>query len=225
MNFSFSEENNSREGDLILALHSCTETFGVAILDNRSTKQSLNSSTFSTGRSLSNKIFNCVEELLPASDWPLISRLSVAIGPGGYTGTRLAVVMARTLAQQLNCPLDGVSSFALMAPRVVKELQPINQNEPFWIVKDLPRRGLIGGMYKIKNDLNSNNKQEVIELEKPHLLSSKSIVIPSVQASYNVAKDVIMLLKFSLSQHTSKNQSNWRKVLPIYPTSPVESAQ
>ena len=49
--------------------------------------------------------------------------------------------MARTLAQQLDCPLLGVSSYALMAPRLERQLPQAMQREPFWITQELPRRG------------------------------------------------------------------------------------
>ena len=41
--------------------------------------------------------------------------MAVAIGPGGFTGTRIGVVTARTVAQQLQIPLFGVSSLAAFA--------------------------------------------------------------------------------------------------------------
>ncbi|MFL0732292.1 MAG: tRNA (adenosine(37)-N6)-threonylcarbamoyltransferase complex dimerization subunit type 1 TsaB, partial [Prochlorococcus sp.] len=126
---------------LLLALHSSSETLGVAVLDCRDPKASLRSNTFPIGRGLSNSLLNCVEELLPAASWPHLARLAVATGPGGFTGTRLTVVMARTLAQQLGCSLDGVSSFALMAPRLAIALSPEQMQKPFWIVKPMRRRG------------------------------------------------------------------------------------
>src|ERR1700722_16851606 len=39
----------------------------------------------------------------------------VGIGPGSFTGTRIAVVMARTLAQSLNFPLLGINRFECYA--------------------------------------------------------------------------------------------------------------
>ena len=102
----------------LLALHSSSEVLGVAVQplgDGEPAERRMDS--FPLGRSLSNQLLDCVEQLLPASEWPRLGRLVVATGPGGFTGTRLTVVLARTLAQQLAIPLHGVSSFELVAAR------------------------------------------------------------------------------------------------------------
>ena len=106
-----------RDGDLVLALHSCTETLAVGVQSLEAGSGGASTpavATFPLGRALSNEILDCVESILPASAWPRLSRLAVATGPGGFTGTRLTVVLARTLAQQLQLPLDGFSDFLLI---------------------------------------------------------------------------------------------------------------
>ncbi len=213
-------EKRKHNESFLLALHSSTNTLGVAILNSKSPKESIISSTFPIGRYLSNKVVNCIEELFPASSWHQLSRISVAIGPGGFTGTRLTVILARTLAQQLECHLDGISSFALMAPRLAKDLS--TRHEPFWITQELPRKGIIAGKYQIINDSKMNSFEEVLELEKPHLLSSECKVIPTVKASENVTLDVVRLLKVSLFAQKTGQKKSWRNVFPIYASSPVK---
>ena len=208
-------------GPYLIALHSCSTNLGVAIIDSRSPKTSLKSCTFPIGRNLSNKIINCVNQLLPCSYWSKIGRIAVSIGPGGFTSTRITVVMGRTLAQQLNCELDGISSFALMAPRLANSLTSLQKTKPFWIVKDLPRRGLIVGKYQIQENLEENSMKIVRELKRPHLLSPPLNISPTIQASDNVELDVIHLLKISLMAHKVNQESQWQNVIPIYPTSPV----
>ncbi|WP_320666535.1 tRNA (adenosine(37)-N6)-threonylcarbamoyltransferase complex dimerization subunit type 1 TsaB [Prochlorococcus sp. MIT 1307] len=209
-------------GNLLLALHSCSTSLGIAILDSRSPETSLSSKIFPLGRSLSNQIISCIEEVLPSSYWYQLGRISVAVGPGGFTGTRLTVAMARTLAQQLNCDLDGISSFALMAPRLSKNLKPKDRYEPFWIVDNLSRKGIVGGRYQIKESSQSNSFAEALELEKPQLLGSKITAKPSINASDDVAQDVVQLLNISLLAKQMGKKNYWDEVLPIYPTSPVK---
>jgi tRNA threonylcarbamoyl adenosine modification protein YeaZ len=128
----------------LLALHSSGETLGVAV--QRLGGQELpRLAAFPLGRGLSGALLTCVESVLPASQWPSLGRLAVAIGPGGFTGTRLTVVLARTLAQQLGLPLDGVGSFRLIAQRLLG--QGAVPQGPFWVVQELPRRGLVAGLY------------------------------------------------------------------------------
>ncbi len=206
---------------LLLALHSSSDTLGVAVLDSRDPQATRLSATFPLGRGLANSLISCVKELLPLESWRQLGRLAVAIGPGGFTGTRLTLVMARTLAQQLNCPLHGVSSFALMAPRLASSLPPGQHKEPFWVLKHLPRRGTVAGRYKLLEELSIDSCVGVHEIEAPHLLDHSCEVAPALLAKEDVASDVERLLLICAEAHRLGKKSSWREVLPIYPTSPV----
>ncbi|WP_147536246.1 tRNA (adenosine(37)-N6)-threonylcarbamoyltransferase complex dimerization subunit type 1 TsaB [Bacillus marasmi] len=50
-------------------------------------------------------------EITPAD----LTKIVVAKGPGSYTGVRIGVTIAKTLAWSLNIPLVGVSSLAILA--------------------------------------------------------------------------------------------------------------
>ena len=123
--------------------------------------------------------------------------------------------MARTLAQQLGCPLDPVSSFALMATRLHAAGSLIDSVAPFWIVQDLPRRGQVAGLYQCQGD------GSVTELERPHLLKDGQTAVPALPMVDDVEADVSRLLDLSLQAHRRGDPGPWEAVLPIYPTSPV----
>ena len=133
----------------LLALHSCSETFGIAIKNINNPETKRQSKTFKLGRSLSNKLFTSIETILPKQYWKQIARISVSIGPGGFTTTRLSISMARAMSQQIGCSLDSISSFHLMAPRLHKTLEKKDKYEPFWIKNLLQRRGVVAGKYKL----------------------------------------------------------------------------
>ena len=122
--------------------------------------------------------------------------------------------MARTLAQQLDCPLLGVSSYALMAPRLERQLPQAMQGEPFWITQELPRRGVVGGEYQI-------TAGQVHELSLPTLLPQGASPQPTVEVQLDVEADVAQLLKLLQRSHAAGAAMPWAEVLPIYPTSPV----
>tara|TARA_Y100001968_G_scaffold175623_1_gene160918 strand:+ start:1517 stop:2182 length:666 start_codon:yes stop_codon:yes gene_type:complete len=212
--------NNNKK--YLLALHSSTGSFGVAVLDLKNSNSIIQSSTFEIEKKLSNDLLQCVDKLLPKKFWSEIARLAVATGPGGFTGTRLSIAMARIIAQQVHCPLDGVSSFALMASRLEKDLKPEQRNKPFWIKECLKRRGLIAGKYQIKCLSKKNNDVQTLELVTPRLLPKNMDIFPSVDSKPDIYKDTLELLNISLSAHKLKTKSDWRKILPIYPTSPVD---
>lgn len=48
-----------------------------------------------------------------------ISCIAVGVGPGGFTGIRVAITTARTIAQALNLPLIGLNSLELAAASVL----------------------------------------------------------------------------------------------------------
>ena len=198
----------------VLALHSSTETLGIALVGAEAPLQEARVLCRSLGRALTNELVISLQQLLPADQWTGIRRLAVATGPGGFTGTRLTVVLARTLAQQLGAPLHGVSSFALMAARLNRSLAEEHQQQPFWITQVLPRRGVVAGCYRLHAD-------QVEEISTPHLLPQGQVVSPSVEAQADPARDVErLLLELRFSQGRAEPLP-WASVLPIYPTSPV----
>ena len=199
---------------LLLALHSCSDSFGMALLDPQQPGSEPLVQVHADGRGLSNSLISRVQALLPPERWPQLQGLAVATGPGGFTGTRLTVVLARTLAQQLDCPLLGISSYALMAPRLERQLPQSMQGEPFWITQELPRRGLVGGEYRITSG-------QVHELSLPILLPQGASPDPAVGAQLDVAEDVARLLQLLQRSRAAGTAMPWAEVLPIYPTSPV----
>ena len=207
----------------LLALHSCSESFGIAIKDTENPEKIIKSEVFNIGHSLSNKLFSCVEKILPRKFWKQIIRISLAKGPGSFTSTRLTVSMARTIAQQIECSLDSISTFHLMAQRLNKNL---NQNQifnPFWITDILPRRGIIAGKYQLIKIHRESNFHEFSELITPQLIKSEQELNPSIKASNEIEKDIISLINFSQFCQNSKINSYWGKTLPIYPTSPIDN--
>ncbi len=207
----------------LLALHSCSESFGIAVKDIENPEKIIKSEIFNTGRSLSNKLFSCIETILPRKLWKKIIRISVAKGPGSYTSTRLTLSLARTISQQIDCSLDSISSFHLMASRLYKDLYKNQILNPFWITDVLPRRGIVAGKYQLVKIHQESDFHEFNEIISPQLISNEKLIKPRIQASNNIEKDIISLINFSQYCHNSKVQSNWEKTLPIYPTSPVEN--
>ncbi len=207
----------------LLALHSCSESFGVAVKDSENQNNIIKSQVFHLGRSLSNRFFSCLEIILPRKFWKQIVRISVATGPGSFTSTRLSISMARTISQQINCSLDGMSSFHLMAPRLHKELNLSKVLEPFWIKDILPRRGVVAGKYQLIKIHKNPKYFEFNEIISPQLINKKEYLTPSINALTDIEKDIISLLQFSQFCHNSKVNSNWDKLLPLYPTSPLDN--
>tara|TARA_Y100001968_G_C19240498_1_gene659160 strand:- start:51 stop:713 length:663 start_codon:yes stop_codon:yes gene_type:complete len=206
----------------LLALHSCSESFGIAIKDSANPETIIKAEVFNIGRLLSNKLLSCIEKILPRKFWSQIIRISVAKGPGSFTSTRLTIAFARTIAQQIDCSLDSMSSFHLMAQRLYKNLNQNQISNPFWIKDILPRRGIVAGKYQLIKIHRESNFHEFNELIAPHLIQDEKEINPSINASNDIEKDIIALINFSQYCQNFKINSKWEKTLPIYPTSPID---
>lgn len=204
----------------LLALHSSGEGFGVGVQPLGDPGVPPRLARFDLGRDLSGALLDCVESVLPAEEWSRLGRLAVATGPGGFTSTRLSVVMARTLAQQLRIPLDGVGSFLLMAPR----LAPRGVDR-FWICQSLPRRGTVAGLYGVES-AGTPAGALAVEHRAPRLFPPEEPVPAGVHCaiSHDPEADCLELLRRSQAAAAAGLAAPWTPVLPHYPTSPVGSA-
>lgn len=65
------------------------------------------------GRALSTDLHYELQAFMEPQQWQELEAIAIIVGPGSYTGSRLGVVTARTLAQSLDIPLYGFSSLAI----------------------------------------------------------------------------------------------------------------
>ncbi len=95
-----------------LSLHTTTPELGLAISDFAGDTRS---QVWDLGRDLSSYVHQYLIEFIKPQTWTDLAFLAVAQGPGGFTGTRIGVVLARTLGQQLDIPVLGISTLAAVA--------------------------------------------------------------------------------------------------------------
>lgn len=70
-----------------------------------------------------------------------LDRIAVSIGPGSFTGLRVGVVAAKTLAWSLNCELKAVDSFLVVAANSPPEVSAVT------ILGDAQRGDVFVGKY------------------------------------------------------------------------------
>jgi tRNA threonylcarbamoyl adenosine modification protein YeaZ len=64
-------------------------------------------------REMSSQLHPLLRDFIKPYQWKDLAWIVVLKGPGSFTGTRMGVVTARTLAQQLQLPLFGLSNLAI----------------------------------------------------------------------------------------------------------------
>ena len=105
--------------------------------------------TWDLGRELSTHLHPYLAQFIQPQTWSDLAWLVVAKGPGSFTGTRIGMVTARTLAQQLQLPLFTCSMLATYA-WAGSILHPPAQLQSI-VAVDLPgqRNSVHGGLYQV----------------------------------------------------------------------------
>ncbi len=148
-----------------------------------------------------------------------VNKISVSIGPANFNASRLIVVLARTISQQINCPLDSFSSFEIMAKRIALKNNILINKKSFWIYKKLKRKGFIAGKYEIYDGAQNNEDLSIREILSPKVIKELNSKELFFQASYEDEEDLKEFL--DLSNKNFLNSNEWQKVLPLYPISPI----
>jgi tRNA threonylcarbamoyl adenosine modification protein YeaZ len=97
-----------------LALHSSTPELGLA-MGGSDDAEDCRVGHWPLGRGTSDVLHRYLADFILPQTWPDLAWVAVGIGPGGFTGTRLAVVTARTIGQQLGIPVYGISNLGAIA--------------------------------------------------------------------------------------------------------------
>ena len=203
-----------------LVIHSTDNSFGFGYRKNNN----IDSDKFfikQFDNDLCNNLIVEFNKFISKEDLQKINKLSVSIGPANFNASRLIVVLARTISQQINCPLDSFSSFEIMAKRIASKNNIFTNKKSFWIYKKLKRKGFIAGKYEICNNEGNNANLVIRETVLPKFveeLESKEI---SFEADYDDKEDLKELLDLSNKNLLNSNLDSWRKVLPLYPISPI----
>ena len=100
----------------VLAFDTSSKALSLAILED---KQVLAETTINIKKNHSITLMPVIDFLMASLDWTPkdLDRIVVAEGPGSYTGLRIAVATAKTLAHTLNIELVGMSSLLALVPR------------------------------------------------------------------------------------------------------------
>src|SRR3954462_12222390 len=141
----------------ILAIDTSNYVLGVALLEDN---QVLGEYITNLKKNHSVRIMPAIQTLMkdcekvPAD----LTKIVVAKGPGSYTGVRIGVTIAKTLAWTLNIPLVGISSLEILASGVGRYFN--GYVSPLF---DARRGQIYTGLYQFRNgNLQSIVKDQII---------------------------------------------------------------
>tara|TARA_B100000073_G_scaffold286726_1_gene248489 strand:- start:448 stop:1101 length:654 start_codon:yes stop_codon:yes gene_type:complete len=203
-----------------LAIHSTDDSFGFGYRKNNNL-ESDELFTKKFNNDLSNNLIVEFNKFISTEKLKKVNRMSVSIGPANFNASRLIVVLARTISQQISCPLDSFSSFEIMAKRIASKNNIFKNKQSFWIYKKLKRKGFIAGKYEVCHN-EANNKDLIIrETVLPKVIEKLKNRELFFEAIYDDKEDLIELLDLTSKKLLNTNVNSWQRVLPLYPISPI----
>ncbi|MBF2073511.1 MAG: tRNA (adenosine(37)-N6)-threonylcarbamoyltransferase complex dimerization subunit type 1 TsaB [Synechococcales cyanobacterium C42_A2020_086] len=224
-----------------LALHTTSADLGLALSNFADAPRC---QTWDLGRDVSNYLHLYLAKFLQPQSWTDLDFLAVANGPGGFTSTRLGVVTARTLAQQLDLPLFAISTLAAVAwaeyragriPSAAYEAHALDSANSCDIAVYMPahRGELHGAIYRIAALHPHADTDPTVTLvtclgdavwtpdQWQQTLTDWPRPCQQVQAMSHLGHTAFALLELAYHQWQRGQRPHWSEVLPIYGQSPV----
>lgn len=224
-----------------LGMHTASPELGLAISNFAGDRRS---QTWNLGRETSHWLHSYLVEFLQPQIWQDLGFIAVAKGPGGFTGTRIGVVAARTLAQQLEIPLFAISTLAGIAWDAGKKF---NSPEADIAVQMPARRGeFFCAVYRLKSATAETGQHEsLIKNDFPtNFVPSMTIepVLPDqvrtledwrsrltqwdrfyhlVELDEGNSSSVISILELAYGGWVKGDRPHWSDALPFYGQHPV----
>jgi tRNA threonylcarbamoyl adenosine modification protein YeaZ len=207
-----------------IAIHTASSDLGLAISNFADDHRA---QTWALGRALSTHMHVHLMEFMEPQTWADLAFMAVAKGPGGFTGTRIGVVTARTLAQQLGIPLFGVSTLAAVAQSFQRKLawsvrlqssgdiavwMAAQRGEVYGGVYALTETGLLIPQFADAVMPQAQWEKTLADWGKPYDLVEAGAELGAT------AQSVLELAHLDWQQGIG---GNWADILPFYGQSPV----
>ena len=218
-----------------LAFHTATPELGLAISNFAGDSRC---QTWNLGRSLATDLHQHLVEFIGQQTWADLAFIAVAKGPGGFTGTRMGMVTARTLAQQLDIPVFAISTLAAVAWAQPPQLPlasegllsaelPLAKGGLLSIALQMPaQRGqLFGAVYSVNKDsgLTELFPDTVMTAESwQEKLESWENSYQLIEVGSELGWSVSSVLELAYLEWKQGSRPDWSGALPYYGQHPVK---
>lgn len=201
-----------------LAIHTSTPILGLA--RSQGAEFPLGQ-TWEVGRDTAAVLLQHLQAFIGPQSWTDLDFLAVACGPGGFTGTRIGVVTARTLAQQLEIPLFGLSTLAGLA---AAQWRQTGQIQPIALSMDAQRGQLIGALYGCQDGVPVVLEAEQVYEPEAWAEQLAGWGLEDCRADAAIATTVTDLLAIAERRWQRGDRPDWSSALPYYGQHPVTTA-
>lgn len=192
-----------------LAIHTTSSELGLAVSNFKGDSRSC---VWDLGRSLSTHLHYHLAEYIQPQTWADLGFIAVAKGPGSFTSTRMGVVTARTIAQQLDIPLFAISSLEAIA-RAEKTDNAIAVQIP-------AQTNLVyTAIYNSATALLPDSLMTVEAWE--NTLENWQTPYQLIKAENALGSTVVSVLEIAGLEWLKGSCPNWIDALPFYGQSPV----
>ncbi|OAB59602.1 hypothetical protein AY600_03190 [Phormidium willei BDU 130791] len=210
-----------------LALHTTTARLGLAVSQGDSSHPQARAQTWPLGRSLSSQLHEYLREFIRPQRWQDLAFLAVAKGPGSFTGTRIGVVTARTLAQQLEIPLFARSSLEVMAEYRRQQDSRIPSNCDLAVQLMASRGQLFTAIYK---PTDKGPGLTTLVTDTARSFEDWTALLDQWRSPYylikaeedDLADSITSLLDLAQQNYQEGHRPSWFQALPFYGQHPVE---
>jgi tRNA threonylcarbamoyl adenosine modification protein YeaZ len=215
-----------------LAIHTASSDLGFAISNFADDQRC---QIWALGRDVSNYLHLYLNRFLQPQTWSDLAFIAVAKGPGGFTGTRLGVVTARTLAQQLDLPVFAISTLAAVAWSEGMARNRADLPEAVDIAVQMPahRGEIYGAIYRISRISRISSASPSANLTAPfadavlspdqwqQILKTWDRPYQLAQADHHLGATTEHLLALAHQDWQLGLRPHWSAALPFYGQSPV----
>lgn len=216
-----------------LAIHTSSPQLGLMLQGTDGSGEPVSRyQVWDLGREVSSHLHVKMVEFMAPYPWNALSFIAVAKGPGGFTGTRIGVVAARTLAQQLAIPLFGVSSLMAIGATEFERLDGAEKD--LAVTLAAKRDAVFGAVYRpMKGDDCSDDFSGDFTIERADdvvLVADWSAQMaqwpqPFVSidrpAGDGLAASVQGVMKVAIARYRKGDRPDWSSVMPFYGQHPV----
>ena len=200
-----------------LAIHTSSPDLGLAL----GTSESSHHQVWDFGRDLTTYFHETLSEFVTPHSFQDFAFIAVAKGPGSFTGTRMGMTVARTIAQQMGIPLFGVSSLGAIAAT-----SDLRLSSTIAVQLAAQRGEVHAGLYSPPFDWIQDTdrvlKAETWQQEIETIQSNSLTPFTLVEAPVHQGTFVQAVLTLAHQAYARSMRPEWWSVTPTYGQHPVQ---